>query len=121
MFRFASFRAALFLLAFTYAAAQSPGEITGRWVGSIDTDQGQMEIALDVAHADGGFSGEVKSAHGGWTVTAVTFRDGRWTIAFGTVEEGGTMTGAVADGRFRGDWKTHMAVGTFELARARRR
>lgn len=121
MFRFASFRVALFLLAVTTVAAQSPDDIKGRWVGSIDTDQGQMEIALDVAHDSGAFSGEVKSAHGGWTVTSVAFRDGRWVIAFGTVEEGGTMSGAIADGRFRGDWKTHMATGTFELARARRR
>ena len=116
-----SLRIALVASMFAFAgAAQAPGDITGRWVGSIDTDAGQMEISLELAHADGKFTGEVKSAHGGWTVSSVTSKDGQWTVAFGTADEGGTMKGRVADGRFRGAWSTHMATGTFDLVHPRR-
>lgn len=101
-------------------ASQAPEDITGRWVGSIDTDQGQMEIAVELAYEGGKYSGEVKSAHGGWPVTSVTSKDGLWTIAFGTAEQGGTMKGRITDRRLRGDWTTHMATGTFDLVRPRR-
>ena len=107
------------VLAFA-GGAQAPDQIAGRWVGSIDTDQGQMEIALELAHEAGKFSGDVKSAHGGWPVTSVTSKDGQWTIAFGTKEDGGTMKGRITERRFRGAWSTHMATGTFDLVRPRR-
>ena len=116
-----SLRTALIATLMLAGGAQTPAEIAGRWVGSIDTDQGQLEIVLSLTHADGTFTGEVSSAHGGWPVSAVTAKDGTWTVRFGTAEEGGTMTGAIAEGRFRGEWKTHMATGTFDLVRPRRR
>ena len=116
-----SLRIALVASMFALAgAAQTPADITGRWVGSIDTDRGQMEIALELAHADGKFTGEVKSAHGGWPVTSVTSKDGQWTVSFGTADDGGTMKGRIVERKFSGAWATHMATGTFELVRPRR-
>lgn len=122
MFSTISIRVVLFAATLAFAGAwQEPADMAGRWVGSIDTDAGQMEIALQLTHADGTFSGQLETAHGGWPVTSVTSKDGEWTIAFGTTEEGGRIVGRVTGARFTGRWETHMAKGTFDLVKARRR
>lgn len=92
--------------------------IAGTWFGAIDTDRGQMEIGLSLTVEDQVLKGVVKTAHGDWEVTAVSEKDGIWTVTFKGGENEGQMIGRINGPSFSGDWKSKMANGTFELTRS---
>jgi hypothetical protein len=100
----------------------APAELAGTWVGAIDTDRGGMQIRLELVEKQGKWSGQIESAHGGWTVTSVTEKDGAWTVEFKTDGGTGRLSGRIADGRFTGKWdNAPQAVGTFSLTRAKQK
>jgi len=95
-------------------------EIAGNWVGAIDTDRGAMDIGLTVNSSDGKLHGVLKTGHGDWEVTSIAEKNGQWTVTFKGGGNEGQMIGRIKSGKFTGDWKSKMANGTFELARAKR-
>lgn len=102
--------------------AAGPAAIAGSWLGSIDTDRGQMQIGLEVTNADGKLTGTLRTAHGDWEVTGITEKEGVWTVAFRSDGGRGTMTGRIKDGHFSGEWNNQpQAVGTFDLAAAKKK
>jgi hypothetical protein len=100
----------------------APADLAGTWVGAIDTDRGGMQIRLVLAEQQGKWTGQIETAHGDWPVTAVTEKDGTWTVAFKSEGGQGRMSGRIADGRFAGKWdNAPQAVGTFSLARPKQK
>jgi hypothetical protein len=96
-------------------------ELAGNWIGQIDTNRGQMEIGLSLKVEKGALTGVLKTAHGDWQVTHVTQKDGVWTVSFRDGEVLGQLTGRIENNKFGGEWKSPMADGTFELARAKKK
>lgn len=101
--------------------AADPAELAGRWIGSIGTPRGQMEIALNLMLDEGQLTGVLETAHGEWKVTRVTEKEGVWTVSFEGPDGSGSLTGRVKAAQFTGAWVSPMAKGTFELRRAKRR
>jgi hypothetical protein len=100
----------------------APTDLAGRWLGRIDSDRGEMEFGLELTEKNGKLEGAILTAHGDWPVTSVTEKEGLWTIAFKTESGAGQMSGRITDGTFSGKWdNSPMAVGTFSLARARKK
>lgn len=96
-------------------------ELAGNWVGQIDTTRGSMEIGLELRLEQDTLTGVLKTAHGDWAITGVTQEDGVWTVRFKSAGNEGRLIGRVENNRFAGDWKSTMADGTFEMARARKK
>lgn len=108
----------LVVLAAAFVTAAHPLE--GRWVGSIDTDRGQMQIALELKADGNKLSGAVKTPHGDWPVQSVTDARGVYTVTFSTGDDTGTMAGSVKDGTFSGKWTNgSVSTGTFTLSRGK--
>lgn len=105
----------------TLALQATDPELAGNWIGAIDTNRGQMEIGLNIRVDNGKLSGALKTAHGDWEVTAITEKDGVWTVAFKGGGNEGKLIGRIKDNKFTGDWKSEMADGTFDLARAKKK
>jgi hypothetical protein len=112
--------AALVLLAgLTMPLGAADPELAGNWIGAVDTDRGPMDIGLTLTVEKGKLVGVLKTGHGDWAVTAVTEKDGQWTVNFKGGDNEGRLIGRVKDGKFSGDWKSAMANGTFALTRAK--
>ena len=113
------FGVALTLLAGLLSAAPlaADPDLSGSWIGAIDTSKGQMDIGLELTAKDGKLTGRLKTGHGDWEVTSVTHKEGLWTVTFKAPDGTGSLSGRIKDNRFRGDWKSPMADGTFELSR----
>jgi hypothetical protein len=108
---------ALCLLALASAAVLATHPLEGRWVGSIDTDRGQMQIALELKADGSRLTGAVKTPHGDWPVQSVTDAKGVYTVTFSTGDETGAMVGPVKDGMFSGKWTNgSVSTGTFTLS-----
>jgi hypothetical protein len=104
------------------AIQETPAAVAGYWLGSIDTNRGQMEIGLDLSEQKGKLVGVLKTAHGDWAVTDVREKDGVWTVAFKGDSGAGKLIGKIKDGAFTGDWDlSPHATGTFELKRAKKK
>lgn len=107
-------------------AAASPPQaaaagIEGRWVGKVTADAGEMKIEVEIKVEGGKATGAIRTAHGDWPVKGGTFANGTWTLPF-EVEGAGDrwMKGVVKADTFTGEWNNApMAVGTFELTRAK--
>jgi len=100
-------------------APGNPQEVSGRWIGSVSADAGEMSIGLDLKVANGKVSGTLETAHGNWTVESAAAKDGRWTLVV-KMDDGtdGRMTGQVKGDSFAGDWDFKpRPVGTFQLSR----
>ena len=113
--------ATLLVTGFVLSQAPSEPSIAGTWFGAIDTDRGQMDIGLSITLEDQKLKGVVKTAHGDWEVTAITEKDGVWTVAFRGGDNEGQMIGRITGASFTGDWKSKMANGTFDLTRSRKK
>jgi hypothetical protein len=99
-------------------AAAAPSDIAGSWVGSIESDHGEMQVALRLADKDGKLEGLLKTAHGDWPVLSVSEKSGAWTILLKVEGGNGRMAGRIKDGAFTGEWdNAPMATGTFALKR----
>jgi hypothetical protein len=109
----------LFVLVTTPRAADPA--LVGTWFGSVDSDRGQMEIALTVTVQKEALTGTIKTAHGDWEVTGITEKNGLWTVSFKGGGNEGQMIGRIKDTTFAGEWKSKMATGTFEVARSKKR
>jgi len=105
----------------TPAPRSADPELAGRWIGAVDTNRGQMDIGLTVNVEKGTLAGVLKTAHGDWDVTGVVEKDGQWTVSFKGGGNEGQLIGRIQANRFSGDWKSKMADGTFELARAKKK
>ena len=104
------------------AASMPPADIVGRWIGSIETDRGDMQIALTLTPKDGALVGEIESPHGNWPVVSGVEKDGVWTITFKTESGEGRMKGRIANEKFAGEWdNAPNATGTFSLARSKKK
>jgi len=101
--------------------ARSEPPIAGTWFGAVDTDRGQMEIGLSVTAEDEKLKGVLKTAHGDWEVTAISEKDGVWTVAFRGGGNEGQMIGRISGASFTGDWKSKMANGTFDVTRSKKK
>lgn len=101
--------------------AADPAQLAGRWIGSVDTPQGQMEIALTLTLEKDRLTGTVETAHGEWRVTGAAEKSGVWAVSFTTPDGPGSLTGQVKGTQFTGDWVSPMAKGTFELQRTKQR
>lgn len=113
--------ALVFLTAFVLPARAANPDLAGTWFGEIDTDRGPMEIGLVVTAEKEKLVGALKTAHGDWEVTAITLKDGQWTVAFKGGGNEGQMVGRITDNRFSGEWRSKMANGTFELSRSKKK
>lgn len=110
------------LLAGAGATQKTTPDIAGYWLGSIDTNRGQMEIGLDLNDQKGKLTGVLKTAHGDWAITDVREKDGVWTVAFKGDSGAGKLIGKIKDEAFTGDWDlSPHATGTFELKRAKKK
>ena len=108
-----------FLVCVSAMAISAAHPLEGKWVGSIDTDRGQMQIGLELKDDKGKLSGAVKTAHGDWSVTSVTDDKGTLTVTFTSGDTEGKMIGTIKDGHFTGTWDNRpMAKGTFDLAKS---
>jgi len=111
--------ALILLTAFVLPARAADPDLAGTWFGEIATDRGPMEIGLVVSVEKEKLVGALKTAHGDWEVTAITLKDGLWTVAFKGSGNEGQMLGRITGNRFAGDWTSKMANGTFELTRSK--
>ena len=103
-------------------SAAAPADLAGKWLGTIESDRGAMQIGLELVEKEGKLEGALLTAHGDWPVTSVSEKDGLWTVVFKTEGGEGRMAGRIKDGTFAGKWdNAPMAVGTFSLTRARKR
>jgi hypothetical protein len=102
-------------------AAADVNALAGNWVGEVDSDRGQMEIALSLTLMNGTLTGTLRTGHGDWPIAGVAEKDGLFTIDLKTPEGPGRMIGRVKGTMFSGEWHAPKATGTFELTRARAR
>ena len=113
--------AACCLLSLAPALFAAPHPLEGRWLGGIDTDRGQMQIALELKMEKNKLTGAIKSPHGDWPVKSVTAHQGTYTITFDNGGAEGTMIGAVKDDAFSGQWdNSPNAKGSFSLSKAKK-
>jgi hypothetical protein len=98
-----------------------PAQLAGRWRGSVKTNIGEMPIGLELRLEQKKLVGTVPTAHGSFVVTDVKAGDGKWTVTFKADDDSiGTMTGAVKDDTFSGEWDFKpRAVGTFQLTKVK--
>jgi hypothetical protein len=113
--------ALVFITVFALPTHAADPDVVGTWFGEIDTDRGQMEIGLVVTLEKEKLVGTLKTGHGDWEVTAITQKDGQWTVAFKGGGNEGQMAGRINSNRFSGEWKSKMANGTFDLTRSKKR
>lgn len=109
-------------LAALAAAQEKPDPLTGRWLGKVTANVGEMPIEVEVTVADGKVTGAVKNFHGAFKITqGERQKDGRWKLTFAADDGGtGTLLGAVDADAFTGEWDFRPnAVGTFALTRAK--
>lgn len=103
------------------APAPMPGALSGRWLGKVVADVGEMPIEVRLTLADGKVTGEIRTFHGSLRIESAERQDdGRWKLPF-TDEEGltGSIVGSVSEDVFAGDWNyAPRAVGKFEVKRA---
>jgi hypothetical protein len=94
-------------------------ELSGRWVGTVVADIGEMPIALKLEIKDARLHGVLETAHGSWNVQAVRKTAGTWIVKVKTPDGlEGTLSGRIKDERLTGEWNFKpRAVGTFALAR----
>jgi hypothetical protein len=111
----------LLLLALTVAPRATDPALVGTWFGAVDTDRGQMEIGLTVTRQKDQLTGVLKTAHGDWEVTAISEKDGQWTVSFKGGGNEGQMVGNIKDTTFAGEWTSKMANGRFEVVRAKKK
>ena len=108
------------LVALTLNVRAADPELAGNWIGSINTNRGTMDIGLRLTVEKDKLVGTLKTAHGDWAVTAVTEKDGVWTVEFKGGDNEGRLIGRINGNAFAGDWKSAMADGTFEMTRAKK-
>jgi len=111
------FLCGLFLLVLVPFTAAAAHPLAGKWLGSVDSDKGEMQIGLKLDESDGKLSGVLQTAHGEWPVTHIKTEKDIYTLTFDTGNGDGTISGRVDGTRFSGAWKTPMAEGTFLLDR----
>ena len=101
-----------FVLALVCAATALAGDVTGRWVGSVDTPNGPIELTYDLKVEGEVLSGSVTSAMG--TVALSNGKVAGQTLTYDVQVEAMTITHEAtvnADGseitvKATGDWGT---------------
>lgn len=108
--------ACVIVLAAAVLLAAHPLE--GKWVGTVDSDRGQMQFGLELKEEKGKLVGFLKTGHGDWPVKSVAESKGTFTVTFTSGDQEGKLVGTVKDGKFSGDWDNRPAAkGTFELTK----
>jgi hypothetical protein len=106
------------LLLFALSVVPAPHPLEGTWFGAAETDNGVMQIALELHESAGKLSGRVRSPHGDWPVVSVAEAKETFTVTFDNGSGQGTMKGTVTGSRFSGAWdNSPMATGTFAVER----
>jgi len=108
------------LITLTLNVCAADPELAGNWIGSVTSSRGTMDIGLRLTVEKDKLAGTLKTAHGDWTITGVTEKDGVWTVEFKGGDNAGRLIGRIKDNAFAGDWKSSMADGTFEMTRAKK-
>jgi hypothetical protein len=110
--------AACVIVLLAAAALDAAHPLEGKWVGSVDSDRGQMQFGLELKDEKGQLVGSLKTAHGDWPVKRVSESKGTFTVTFTSGDQEGKLVGTVKDGKFSGDWDNRPAAkGTFELTK----
>jgi hypothetical protein len=100
--------------------AQQPASIAGKWDGSVDTDQGTMEIQLAITVSDGKANGTITTAHGDITISNGTLVNDRWRLPFSGHGMKGEIVGTLKGDTFEGVWdNSPTATGSIKLRRTK--
>jgi len=102
-------------------AASAPltlGSLAGRFEGSTVSPDGPETFVADLNVADGVISGLITTSRRVITVTGGTVSGDRYNLAIALDGTAGSITGALNDGTFTGQWTIAENSGTFTMKKA---
>ena len=101
-------------------AAQPPSPLAGKWTGTVDTDQGTMNIDVTLKVDDGRASGTIMTNHGELVISNGAFVKDRWRLPFSGHGMKGEIVGTLKGDVFDGVWdNSPTATGSVKLRRVK--
>lgn len=110
----------LTVFAHVVVAAQQTPPIAGKWTGSVDTDQGTMDIALSLTVDKDKVNGTITTSHGDLAVSNGAYVKDKWRLPFNGHGMKGEIVGTIKNDTFEGVWdNSPLATGSVKLQRVK--